>query len=210
MIKAYDLGVSGREYLLHTLDDGRALSRALAMIVRQHSGRTYTLLPEGLEHAEVCELNKPLKKFDCPVERPDTFLVPLKNYRSIDVFVSHIGDAARSNSNAVLWTEDYLARPADAANVDPAMPKEIAVVYIQDTVTYLARGRIFSATNVANQIAKRMRSMPIWNGVLLRRLNINFVGNAMPLEIAESLLSEASIIFSTAYHMDGLIYFERF
>jgi hypothetical protein len=208
VLREYDLGHSGCDYVLRTLRDGRALSTALAQTVERRWNRTYTLLPGGIEDVEAHKFDEPLRQIDYSVNRSDKFLLALKDYSAIDALASHFSDFMFAQSHAFLWIEDYLARPGDPI-LTTRSTGSMTVIYLNSTIVYSVNGKALLASGQPNRTLRLTRSMPVWNGAFLRTLKFGFTGNTIVrAELLASILSEAMIIFVMAYDMDGFVFCE--
>lgn len=160
VLREYDLGHNGCDYVLRTLGDGRALSTALAQAVERRWKRTYTLLPGGIEDVEAHEFDEPLRQIDYPVNRSDKFLLAVKDYSAIDALASHFSEFMVAQSHAFLWIEDYLARPGDPI-LTTRSTGSMTVVYLNSTVVYSVSGKALLASGQSNRTPRLTRSMPV-------------------------------------------------
>jgi hypothetical protein len=200
----FDLGKPGLDFALRQLGHGRALSKAMTDVAHRCQS-SFTLLPAETSADIAKNLDKHLHyQTVAPIIQSSSRL--FSDYSGIDALVSVISDLAEDKPNGAIWVEDYLARVND-----PNMPKalknraRVSTLFLEDTVTYLVDLRWF-ASSLARRLAQSLRSVPIWNGVVLRQVSPRPFGPIVSRSVSDQILAESELVFCTAYDTDGFVF----
>ena len=208
-LKEYDLGEAGRRCVVENLRSGTSLSALLARCVEHRSGRAYTILPEGVEDNELYKFEEPLRPLEYPIDRSDQTMSLLSGYSPVDAIVAHLESLAIAWPQLVLWTEDHLALRTDPVILNFSSDNGISVGFFRDAVTYLVSGSRVLRSRAGGDVIRKLRTMPVWNGAILRQSNI-LPTSKMEISdsLADQLLSELTVVFVMAYRMDGFVFWK--
>ena len=205
--RRYELGKRGLKFALSALRDGRSLSQALVKIARQ-ARRTFALLPDGMNVDDVYNLERHLHyQTVIPVVQDSSRL--FANYSCIDAFVSVMSNLAVDHPNGAVWVEDYLARVEDPAFSDDTLTKlGVSTLFLDNTVTHLVSLKAFSSS-LGSVVASKLRTVPVWNGVVLDDMNPYPIGGKITNSIiVENMISRGVLLFCTAYDTDSFVFVE--
>jgi hypothetical protein len=139
-LKEYDLDGAGRRCIVDYLGSGTSLSALLNRLVEGRPGRSYTVLPDGIEESELYKFEEPLRPLEYPIDRSDHTISLLSGYDPINTFVAHLESLALASPHLVLWTEHHLALRTDPAILNFPSDEGISVGFFGEAVTYLVSG----------------------------------------------------------------------